>query len=71
MLAETARRDYRRDVLTFFGLLVLSYVVWYWGRRLTRAIVGLVAVVEASINRVAKRTGEAPIGADIDEDVLR
>ena len=55
----------------FAGLVVLSFTVWYTGARIAMALRGILAVTEASINRVAKRTGEPPIMADVDADQIR
>lgn len=53
------------------GLLVVAAVLWYWLRRLTRAVVALMAIIEASVNRVAQKNGESPIINDIHESVFR
>ena len=56
---------------TFLGLVLVAGVLWYWLRRIKYALIGILAVLEASVNRVAHRTGEPPIRADIPDDVLR
>lgn len=56
---------------TFAGLLVVAGVLWYWLRRIKYALIGIVVLLEASINRVAKRTGEGPIMQDIPDELLR
>lgn len=56
---------------TFVGLLVVAVVLWIALRRIWKALIGILAITEASINRVAKRTGEAPIMADVDPQTLR
>lgn len=56
---------------TFWGLALIAGVLWFWLRRIRLALLGILAVTEASINRVARRTGEPPIMADVDSSVLR
>jgi hypothetical protein len=53
------------------SVVFLACVLGYWLRRIRLAIAGLVVIIEASVNRAAKRSGELPIGADIPDDLLR
>lgn len=56
---------------TFLGLVLVAGVLHYWLRRIFKALLGILSIVEASINRVARRTGEPPIMADVDPVTLR
>ena len=63
--------SYLWRVLTFLGLVIIACVLGYWLRRIKYALIGILAVLEASVNRVASRTGEPPIRQDIPDEWLR
>lgn len=66
MVAGQAGEGYRRGVWTFFGLLCVAAVLWYWLRRIFRSLQGMGAVHEAALNRAATNRGESKISDDVD-----
>ncbi len=51
--------------------MVIAVVLFFQLRRISKVLLGILAVTEASINRVAKRAGDPPIMADVDASILR
>lgn len=45
---------------------MIAYVLHYWLRRIARGVIGLGGMVEATLRRIANRTGDKPIPDDID-----
>jgi len=57
---------------TFWGLVLLSVVVWYGLWRIRIALLGVLGLMEVSLNRAALHRGERPVSDDVDmHDVLR
>jgi hypothetical protein len=50
----------------FAGLVFIGAVLWYWLRKIARALAATGAVQEAALNRAATNRGDRPISDDVD-----